>query len=109
MAVPTRQRDGAGTKSPPARSTGMTQISLSTLALCLVPLVAGAQTTPQAAMDDGPWIDLPAGYTVDTSPPTAADIHAMADLDGDPSVLTEDEARMIAVLSQILLGSPLVD
>ncbi len=38
---------------------------------------------------------------------TRADLLAMADLDGDPTNLTEEEAQMLEVLLQVLGGPPL--
>ena len=70
-------------------------------------LSAHAQpAVPAVPMEGGPWIDLPEGAVLNTAPPSIADIHAMADLDGDPSVTTEEEARMIEVLMQVLGTDP---
>lgn len=52
--------------------------------------------------EDGPWIEIPADF--DPAGPTAADIIAMADLDGDPMSLTDEERGMIAVLTMVLLA-----
>jgi hypothetical protein len=68
-------------------------------ALLFLPTVSVAQNI---TFDDGPWITIPAGmaYPEYTSP--EEEIRAMADLDGDPSVTTLEELRMIATLTQIL-------
>ena len=76
--------------------------------------VAISQTLPVSSpavaaggefMADGPWGPIPEGGVPDL-PTTPEDLRRMADLDGDPSVTTADEARMIALLSQVLLGTP---
>ncbi|MEJ6398808.1 hypothetical protein [Yoonia sp. 208BN28-4] len=77
-------------------------------AMMILPLATAAtsETLAQALQQDGPWIDLPEGVVIQTSAPTYADIVALADLDGDPSVMTADEERMIALLAQVMLGTP---
>lgn len=60
-----------------------------------------------ALQADGPWIDLPAGYIAPLDVPTAQDIQAMADLDGDTSITTAREGEMIALLMQVLGAAPL--
>jgi hypothetical protein len=57
---------------------------------------------------DGPWIDLPEGTVITDAAPQYEDILAMADLDGDPSITTPQEARMIALLSDVLMGQPII-
>ena len=84
----------------------MTQRALASACLALLfPLLAQAETVFDTGEDlyaeDGPWIAIPADFN--PGPLTAADILAMADLDGDLTVITEEEARMIAVLTQVLL------
>ena len=66
---------------------------------------------PKSAMtdtivEDGPWIDVPAGAAFQTTALTHDDIIALADLDGDPSVVSADEKDMIALLVQMLGASP---
>lgn len=56
---------------------------------------------------DGPYIDIPAGYEVPTGPPSLEDIVRLADLDGDPSNMTATETEMISVLLQVLIGVPI--
>lgn len=55
---------------------------------------------------DGPYIDIPAGYEVPEGPPTLDDIVRLADLDGDPTIISEAETEMIGVLLQVLIGIP---
>lgn len=55
---------------------------------------------------DGPYIDIPAGYVVPSGPPTLEDIVRMADLDGDPTTMTVLETEMFTVLMQVLIGTP---
>ena len=54
--------------------------------------------------EDGPWMAIPADFNGGEL--TATDILAMADLDGDPLTMTEDEKRMIEVLTQVLIAHP---
>ncbi|MFQ6552089.1 hypothetical protein AAD018_007055 [Aestuariibius insulae] len=63
---------------------------------------------PVAEDLDGPWTLLPADADIEAlmAPLTPEDIVRMADLDGDPTVLTDDEAEMIRVLGAVLLGVP---
>ena len=60
-----------------------------------------------APMEDGPWVEVPEGTAYDPAPTTYDDIVAMANLDGDPSVITADEREMIALLTQVLGAVPI--
>lgn len=82
-------------------------MSFVTAAFVLVCAPACADTLAHALQQDGPWIDLPDGVVVRTTAPTYDDIVAMADLDGNPDVITEDEQRMILLLSEVLMASPI--
>ena len=67
--------------------------------------------SPQARFSDypdEPWSVLPADADLEAlmAPLTYDDILMMADLDGDPSIITDEEARMIALLEQVLLTGP---
>ena len=73
-------------------------------ALLLLPTVSFAQGT---SFDDGPWIAIPAGMTYPEYSSPEEEIRDMADLDGDPSVTTPEELRMIATLTQILGVAPI--
>ncbi len=78
----------------------------STLLIALtMPLMAQSETVFDTGEDiyaeDGPWMAIPPGF--DPAPPTAADIIVMADLDGDPLVITAKEREMIALLTMVLL------
>ena len=53
---------------------------------------------------DGPWIDA---SDIVTTPMTMADVIALADLDGDPEVISDEEHKMIALLAQMLGTSPM--
>ncbi len=82
---------------------------LKALAITLcAPLPVLAETVFDTGEDryaeDGPWIAVPADYT--DAPLTPEDIVALADLDGDPSVVTADEQAMINVLTQVLIPRP---
>ncbi len=57
--------------------------------------------------DDGPWIDMPDDMTISMTPPSYDDIVAMANLDDDPSVVSDKEREMIAVLMQVLGATPI--
>ncbi len=54
--------------------------------------------------EDGPWVAIPANYNPE--PYTAAELLAMADLDGDLTNITDDERAMMEVLSQVLIAAP---
>ena len=76
---------------------------------CLSSTHAGAAddvTLDAILQQDGPYIDIPAGYVVPSGPPSLEDIVKMADLDGDPATMTEQEAEMFTVLVQVLIGTP---
>ncbi|KQI67186.1 hypothetical protein AN189_16400 [Loktanella sp. 3ANDIMAR09] len=66
----------------------------------VVPLVAAQDVA------DGPYIDVAQTVSYSDAPTTLDDIHALADLDGDPSVVTDREREMIALLSMMLIGTP---
>jgi hypothetical protein len=76
---------------------------LAALALILLPSFGTAQNI---TFDDGPWIAIPAGMTFPAQKSPAEEIHAMANLDGNPSVVTDEEREMIALLSQIFGTAP---
>ena len=82
---------------------------LGLLGACMLSTAAAAQTAPIDLTQDGPWIDLPPGVVIDTGPPSLDQIVAMADLDGDPSVQTPEEAAMILLLMQVLGTQPVTD
>ena len=77
------------------------------LALLASPAVAEVVPMDYAPMEDGPWVEMPEGAAYDPAPTTYDDIVAMADLDGDPSVITEEEREMIALLTQVLGATPI--
>ena len=62
-----------------------------------------------APMDDGPWVDAPEDAAYVAAPTTYDDIIAMADLDGNPAVISDEEREMIALLSQVLGASPITN
>ncbi|WP_143058015.1 hypothetical protein [Loktanella fryxellensis] len=85
--------------------------------LLLLPICATAQTghmaltTPDVVLD-GDWMQVPDDVQVSNGamvpgPPSHADIVAMADLDGNPDIITAQEREMIAVLNQLLGGQPI--
>ena len=71
------------------------------------PAVAEVVPLSQFAADDGPWIEVAEDATFTAEPTSYADIVAMADLDGNPDVLTAKEQEMIAVLTQVLGATPI--
>ncbi len=79
------------------------------LVLLATPAVAEVVPMSHMPMDEGPWIDVPEGVTYDTAPPSYDDIVAMANLDGDPTIISDKEREMIAVLSQVLGSSPITN
>ncbi len=83
----------------------MKLLLISTM-ITMISTAGFAETLGHALQKDGPWIDLPEGVIINASAPTYDDILMMADLDGDPAITTAEEAQMIALLSQVLLGSP---
>ncbi len=70
----------------------------------LFPLALNAQSVPT---DDGPWITVTQGMVWSAAGYTMDDIVAMANLDGDPLVVTADEQAMIDLLAQVLGASPI--
>ena len=66
-------------------------------------------TFAEVMHQDGPYIDIPAGVEVPTGPPSVEDLLALADLDGDPNVITDQEAEMLTLLIQVMIGTPLVE
>ncbi|SLN71514.1 hypothetical protein [Roseisalinus antarcticus] len=64
---------------------------------------------PAATAEPQPWPDSPwsAPSEILTAPLTDADLRAMVEMDGDPESLSAGEAEMLAVLRQVLQGSPL--
>ncbi|MFQ6548177.1 hypothetical protein AADZ90_009475 [Aestuariibius sp. 2305UL40-4] len=85
----------------------------SFLALFAFAVASGAvyADSPQARFSDypdEPWSVLPAEADLEAlmAPLTYDDILMMADLDGNPSIITDEEARMIALLQQVLLAGP---
>ncbi len=88
------------------------RVSAITLLMMLWGGFAAAEGDMPVADDmDGPWTLLPADADIEAlmAPLTPEDIVKMADLDGDPTVLTEDEAEMIRVLGSVLLSVPIED
>ncbi len=77
------------------------------LALIASPAVAEVVPMDQALMHDGLWIDAPQDAALGSGHTTHDDIVAMADLDGNPGVITDEERRMIALLSQVLGARPI--
>ncbi|WP_133065006.1 hypothetical protein [Flavimaricola marinus] len=78
---------------------------LPLLALIASPaLSAGSDPLPLGI--DGPWIAIPAATDVNIGPLSDDAIAALADLDGDPSITTDQEAAMIALLMQVLGSNP---
>ena len=77
--------------------------------LALVASPAMAEVVPMdfATMDDGPWVDAPEEATFAAAPTTYDDIVAMADLDGDPTIISAEEREMIALLVQVLGATPI--
>ena len=61
-----------------------------------------------APVDDH-WVAAPEDAAYGAAPTTYEDIVAMADLDGDPSVISDEEREMIALLSQVLGASPVTN
>ena len=59
-----------------------------------------------APMDDH-WVEVPAEAAFSAAPTTYDDIVAMADLDGDPTIITDKEREMIALLTQVLGATPI--
>lgn len=87
----------------------MTLLKTRSLLLCLaLPTALAAQNVHDTGEDiyasDGPWMAVPADFN--PGPMTAADIIAMADLDGDPLTITPQERQMIAMLTQVLIPAP---
>ena len=78
-----------------------------TLAALILAAPATAEPLGRILQSDGPYIDLPEGVIINAAAPSLADIRVMADLDGDPSVTTREEERMIALLSAVLLSAPI--
>ncbi|MFZ3583878.1 hypothetical protein ACOI1H_17135 [Loktanella sp. DJP18] len=60
-----------------------------------------------AGMPDDHWIDAPQDVAFGSGPTPHDDIVAMADLDGNPDVVTDEERRMIALLTQVLGATPI--
>ena len=58
---------------------------------------------------NSPWITTGDDMVWDAVGYEMTDIIAMADLDGDPSVITPDEQAMIDLLSQVLGAAPILD
>ena len=56
--------------------------------------------------DDGPYIVIPAGAQVPTGVLNMDDVIALADLDGDPTVISAQEKEMIALLTSLLIAQP---
>ena len=77
---------------------------LITLALTILPTFG---SVGNVTFDDGPWIAIPAGMSFDAQKSPAEEIRSMADLDGDPTITTAEEIKMIALLTQILGAEPL--
>ena len=59
------------------------------------------------APTDDHWVDVPADAAFAAAPATYDDIVALADLDGDPSIITDKEREMIALLTQVLGATPI--
>ena len=78
------------------------------LALLATPATAEVVAMSPMPMDDL-WVDVPVDATFNPGPPTYDDIVAMANLDGDPSVISDKEREMIAVLSQVLGTAPITN
>lgn len=76
------------------------------IALALLPSLSIAEGI---VFEDGPWVAIPAGILYPDFISPEEEILAMADLDGDPSVTTAEELRMIATLRQILGVSPIAN
>lgn len=92
----------------PLHLVDMTPYLDPTMRYCIIFILLAV---PKSAMtdtivEDGPWIDVPAGAAFQTTALTHDDIIALADLDGDPSVVSADEKDMIALLVQMLGASP---
>ncbi len=83
----------------------MIKRKIPVLALIASPAMAEIVPMDFSPLDDGPWIELPEGAAFNTAPPTYDDIISMADLDGDPDVISAKEREMIALLSQVLGAS----
>ena len=83
----------------------MINCMIPVLALFASPAMAEIVPMDFSPLDDGPWIELPEGAAFNTAPLTYDDIIAMADLDGDPDVISAKEREMIALLSQVLSAS----
>ena len=95
-----------GTHRPAPRLGPVTIRSFNiSAALLLLATFAG---TAHADERDGPYSPLPADGAAVVAP-TYDDIITMADLDGDPSIITAEEAEMIALLQQVLNVNPLTD
>jgi hypothetical protein len=63
------------------------------------------QPQPPGASPDAPWGPVPVSAApAPTSP--EEQLLALADLDGDPSVVTRDEFAMMQVLAQVLGADP---
>lgn len=77
------------------------------LALIASPAVAEVVPMDHALIEDGLWIEAPQDAAFGSGPATYDDIVAMADLDGNPEVITDEERRMIALLSQVLGATPI--
>ncbi len=75
---------------------------IATFALLALPTFGSADALQ---FDDGPWIAIPAGYLAPAMMSPEEEIRAMADLDGDASVTTVNELKMIVLLTQ-MLGTP---
>ena len=78
------------------------------IALLATPATAEVVSMAPMPMDDL-WVDVPVDATFNPGPPSYDDIVAMADLDGDPSVISDKEREMIALLTQVLGSAPITN
>ena len=83
--------------------------------VCLLLLVALPFATVAAAVPQDPISPVAfgewrgggwSGAAWSPPPLTPERLRAMVEMDGDPATLTEEEARMLEVLMQVLTGAP---
>ena len=90
------------------RHVVMKHVLAALLALSAAPALA--QNGPFVPLPDnaadGPWVALEDGQQVFDGPLTEADLVKLADLDGDPSVVSAEEQEMIDVLREVLMTAP---
>ncbi|RYH03187.1 hypothetical protein EU805_05510 [Salipiger sp. IMCC34102] len=86
----------------------MTRLTITAAALFAFAAPAAAEVLPMMPSDplDGPYVSVEQVSAEMAEPMTYARVVEMSDMDGDPTVTTDEEERMIALLSQVLTVAP---